>query len=633
MKALHRFALVLVLFLFVAVLLLPTASHALSKSTPAAITEWEMMWEDDSHNTVQNAASKKRSSQWQAFTYGDALPKKPANIQSAWVRFKLPEFDLARPVLLISKLTAKDVSIFINNKLIYESDRNYPYNKNEILLSITDHEANQMVYIFLHTDSDWLGLKKPIMIGESQILSKDFMKQEMFDVVTGTSLLFVSLAMFICFLFLNKSYLLGLNSLCVFIFSIGVMLLSLSPYMHTVYKEYGLIIYYMFDISSNLLMPSIFIFFEKIFGRGPYGLITRFRKLQVIVSAISILWLFASFLSDGIEKYYILVTILTFAGTVIFGNLLLIGCFIKYCLQRNKEAIIITIGFGIFAVIAALELSWYFIQDENYDLIFWRWGIFSFVASLIIILARRILLNYEQVVMYSKQLEVFNNELQRAEKMDIISQLAASVAHEVRNPLQVTRGFLQLLGEKSTNERDKGFMVMAIDELDRAADIITDFLTFAKPQLEEMTLLNVADELKKIEGILVPLANMQGGVIKAELSPQLFVRGDSSKLKQAIINIIKNSIEALNKDGTILIRAYLDDFNNVVITIKDNGEGMNEADLKRLGEPYYSKKTKGTGLGLMVTFRIIEVMDGKIKFNSKKGVGTEAIIHIPSANK
>ncbi len=287
----------------------------------------------------------------------------------------------------------------------------------------------------------------------------------------------------------------------------------------------------------------------------------------------------------------------------------------------------------MFAAIGVSEVIWYFIQDMNYDLFFWKWGILSFVASLIIILARRILQNYEQVVKYSKQLEVFNNELQRSEKMEIISQLAASVAHEVRNPLQVTRGFLQLLREKTTSDKDKSFMVLAIDELDRASEIITDFLTFAKPQLEQTTLLNVAEEIQKIEGILAPLATMQGGVIKVDLASDLYVRGNSSKLKQALINIIKNSIEALDKDGIIHIRAYMDDSGHVVICIKDNGEGMHEADLKRLGEPYYSKKTKGTGLGLMVTFRIIEVMQGRVEFISNKGVGTEAIIHIPSVNK
>jgi len=633
MKVLRKFLLIFVFLLFIITPFFVTASYALSGAPNVQITEWEMMWEANPTSTVQNAASSSRANDWQSFTYGDTLPVKPTNIQSAWVRFKLPDYELARPALLISKLTAKDVSIFIDNKLVYESKRNYPFNKNEIILSTTETEANHMVYMKLHTDSNWLGLKKPIIVGEEQSLNMLFMNQEMFDVFIGASLLIISIAMLLCFIFLNKSYLDGLSSLCIIIFSIGLMILSLSTYVHMVYKEYGFVIYYLFDVGSTLLMPSVFLFFEKIFGKGPYGLITRFRKILVIMSVVFILWSFSSNILGEVTRYYIFASMAYFGSVIVVGNILLLTYLIRLCLQKNKEAIIITIGFCVFAGVGVLEVIWYFINDMNYDLFLWKWGIFSFIASLVVILARRILHNYEQVVSYSKQLEVFNNELQRSEKMEIISQLAASVAHEVRNPLQVTRGFLQLLGEKSTNDKEKGYMVLAIDELDRASDIITDFLTFAKPQLENTTLLNIAEEIKKIEAILVPLATMQGGVIKVDLGSDLYVRGNSSKFKQALINIIKNSIEALHTEGFIIIRAYQDESQNVVICIKDNGEGMNEADLKKLGEPYYSKKTKGTGLGLMVTFRIIEIMQGKVEFISTKGVGTEAIIHIPLANK
>ncbi|WP_139992851.1 sensor histidine kinase [Paenibacillus paridis] len=627
---------IVIVFIFLLISVTPNfvaQSYALSAAATTAITEWEMIWEEDPYQAAQNGAPSVDAAQWQSFSFEDSLPEKPTNIQSAWLRFQLPDYDFARPSLMISKLTAKDVSIFINNKLIYKSERNYPYNKNEILLSVSENEANQMVYILLHTDSDWLGLKKPIILGEDQALSKMFMKKDMLDVVIGGTLLLISLGMFLCFMFLNRSYLAGLSSLGAVIFCIALMILSLSTYLHTAYRDYGQVIYYMFDIGSNLLMPSLFIFFEKIFGRGPYGLITRFRKLQVVVSAVSILWLFASFISSEIKSSYILVTTISFGGTVVIGNILLFVCLIRFCLQKNKEAIIITTGFGFFALIGVLEIVWYFIKNMNYDLFFWKFGIFSFIAALVIILARRILQNYEQVVSYSKQLEVFNNELQRSEKMEIISQLAASVAHEVRNPLQVTRGFLQLLRETSINNKEKGFMVLAIDELDRASDIITDFLTFAKPQIEQTTILNVSEELRKIEGMLIPLANMQGGVLKVDTAADLYVHGNSSKLTQALINIIKNSIEAIDTGGSISIRAYLDDSNHVIINIRDNGEGMDEYDLKRLGEPYYSKKTKGTGLGLMVTFRIIEVMQGRVEFFSTKGIGTEAVIQIPSAKK
>lgn len=633
MKALRKFVLVFILSLLLITSFLIAPSNALTNSPITEITEWEMSWQDNSNHTIEDLINNTQAMEWMSISYKDPLPEKPANLKSAWLRFKLPEFELARPTLLISELTAKDVTIYVEDRLVYESNRNYPYNRNEILLSLNEDESGEMIYMLLNTNADWLGLKKQIRLGENQTLSKDFMKHDMLDVVLGAALLFVSLAMFLSIIFLSKAYLAGWSSLCVVIFSIGLMIISYSPYLHTIYGEYGIFIYYSFDVASGLFMPAIFFFFEKIFGRGPFGLITKFRKIQIVIFIMSVILMSLSFVSDQIKEIYTMVTIVSFGGSIIIGNVLLIVLLINYCLQRNKEAIILTTGFGIFSIVGVSEVIWYFIKDMNYDLFYWKWAILSFIAALVVILARRILQNYEQVVKYSKQLEVFNNELQRSEKMEIISQLAASVAHEVRNPLQVTRGFLQLLREKTANDKDKSFMVLAIDELDRASEIITDFLTFAKPQLENTTLLDIAEELLQIEGILIPLATMQGGVIKVDLEKELFVRGNSSKLKQALINIIKNSIEALDKEGVIAIRAYMDDSNNVVIRIKDNGEGMHEADLKRLGEPYYSKKTKGTGLGLMVTFRIIEVMQGKVEFNSKKGLGTEAIILIPAANK
>lgn len=633
MKTLNRFAILFVLLLFIVTPFLAIPSHALTNAPTSEIIEWEMKWEEDiPKGSVHATSSIPEAGNWFPITYGQPNPDKPVNINSAWVRFQLPELKWVRPAVLLSELTAKDVTIYIDNQIVFESHRSYPYNKNEILLPLAFKESNKFVYIKLTTEDDWLGLKEKISIGEYYQLSQGYLKHDMLDVILGFSLIIISLVMLLIVIFLNRSYLVGWNSLCTIILSLGVMIVSYSPFLHTTYRSFGLVSYYLFDVASTVFMASIFICFEKIFGKGSYGIISKFTKLQIWMAIINIILLLLGFVSEGIREWHTLFGTLCFGFSIVFGNILIVTYLIIFCRKGNKEAIILTIGFGTFAVIGATEVSWFFIQGMGYSLFYWKWGILFFIASLVIILARRILQNYEQVVKYSKQLEVFNNELQRSEKMEIISQLAASVAHEVRNPLQVTRGFLQLLGQKTSNDKDKSFMLLAIDELDRASEIITDFLTFAKPQLELTTILNIAEEIYKIEGILAPLATMQGGVIQVDSSPNLFVRGNSSKFKQALINIIKNSIESLGEDGNIQISAYYEsESNQVVIRIKDNGEGMNEADLNRLGEPYYSKKTKGTGLGLMVTFRIIEVMQGKVQFKSKKGVGTEVIIHFPAS--
>lgn len=168
-------------------------------------------------------------------------------------------------------------------------------------------------------------------------------------------------------------------------------------------------------------------------------------------------------------------------------------------------------------------------------------------------------------------------------------------------------------------------MRIALEELDRASGIITDFLTFAKPEFDHIISLNISDEFNHIEGILVPMANLEGGKITTDIPPDLYIRGNSSKFKQAFINIIKNSIEAFQGQGQIDIWAYKQD-GLIKVHVRDNGEGMDEEALSRLGEPYFSNKIKGTGLGMMVTFRIVEAMQGQISFTSTKGVGTEAVV-------
>lgn len=125
---------------------------------------------------------------------------------------------------------------------------------------------------------------------------------------------------------------------------------------------------------------------------------------------------------------------------MILQFILLIACVIIFSLKRNKDAIIFAIGFGTAALTGVSELVWYYVKGGNYDLFYWKWALVVFILSLIVILGRRLAQNHQQVVKYSRELELFNNELQRSEKMEIISELAASVAHEVRNPLQVTRG-------------------------------------------------------------------------------------------------------------------------------------------------------------------------------------------------
>lgn len=604
-----------------------------SKSAAVLVDQWEIAWTEKLDPNISLEQLEKMT-EWTEVRTGGEIPQKSSAEMSQWIRFQLPKLTDNTQVMFIEKINAKHIVVNLAGDQVYESQREFNYAINYIVVPITEQNSEQMVYIGVSSAIHKIGLFAPIKIGDYQGLMKKFIRNNIPDLVLGSTLIFMAVIMLICSIFLKYVNIKMWFSLCGVIFSSGLLVLTYTAFVFWLfdYNTADKLLMMLFDVALFSLLPSLIYFFEQIFGSGYKGLIRKARQFSVIYSLICFLMLILNGLSSNI--FYNLYSIITvqIMGVVMIAEFVVLASNITInVIKGNKEAFILLTGFLIFAFLCIGELIGFYYSDGYYTLFLWKLGVVCFLGSLIIILSRRFVANHEQVVAYSKQLEMFNNELQRSEKMEIISELAASVAHEVRNPLQVTRGFLQLLVEKQQSS-DKVFLNMALEELDRASAIITDFLTFAKPEGGKVTDLNILAEFVHIEGILIPLANLQGGKLTVQIPNNLYVRGNSSKFKQAFINIIKNSIEALSGQGEIQIWSYEEE-GNVIIHIKDNGEGMDEEVLARLGEPYFSNKTKGTGLGLMVTFRIIEVMNGEISFTSKKGTGTEAIIRFPSAKQ
>lgn len=223
-------------------------------------------------------------------------------------------------------------------------------------------------------------------------------------------------------------------------------------------------------------------------------------------------------------------------------------------------------------------------------------------------------------------------ELQRAEKLNVISQLAASVAHEVRNPMTSVRGFLQLLKEDEVSTiTQKNYIAIAIDELDHAQAIINDYLSLAKPNNEEQTVLNLSTEMKKAIELMTSFSTILDIDIKSELEDNLFIQGNRGEIKQVLINIIKNGIESMDMGGILYVKLYKA-AGFVFIEIKDTGKGMTESQLKKIGTPFYTTKEKGTGIGLTITYQLIHSMRGSISVESKLGKGTTFTITFPVEN-
>lgn len=222
------------------------------------------------------------------------------------------------------------------------------------------------------------------------------------------------------------------------------------------------------------------------------------------------------------------------------------------------------------------------------------------------------------------------SELQKTEKLRVLSDLTSAFAHEIRNPMQVNRGFLQLMHKEPLPPHLKNYVEICLKEMDRANLIISDYLSFAKPHTEIVETIDVGKQLEQVQNILAPYALMQHVEIKNNIDSGCFILANQQKLNQCLINLVKNGIEAMPNGGTLVMSCNAQDNGKVTINITDQGVGMTKDQIKRLGTPFYTLKEKGTGLGLMVSYRIIEAFNGSIEVFSELGRGTTFSMQFPS---
>jgi len=228
-----------------------------------------------------------------------------------------------------------------------------------------------------------------------------------------------------------------------------------------------------------------------------------------------------------------------------------------------------------------------------------------------------------------REIHQLRSEMHNTEKLRVISELTSVFAHEIRNPMQVTRGFLQLLDEPELPGKKKEYIRISIDELDRANEIIEDFLAFGKPALDKNEKINIGVQLKRVINIIQSYSLHHHVEIQAEILENGWAYVNPQKLNQSLINILKNAIESMPKGGIVSIVCSLTEDGYIKISIKDEGIGMTKKQIDQLGIPFYSLKEKGTGLGMMVSFQIIRSFKGQIKVSSEPNKGTEFIILLP----
>ena len=216
--------------------------------------------------------------------------------------------------------------------------------------------------------------------------------------------------------------------------------------------------------------------------------------------------------------------------------------------------------------------------------------------------------------------------IRKSDKLKIVGQMAAGIAHEIRNPLTSIKGFLQLM----RNHRDDEYIKIMLAELERINFIVNEFLVLAKPQSVEFKEKNIVCLMNNVIKLMETQAALHNVQITTKFEPNLpLIKCEENQLKQVFINISKNAIESMPKGGLLHIQIVKHENNKILIRLKDQGCGISKERLNTLGEPFYTTKEKGTGLGLMVCYKIIENHFGQIKIDSKIEKGTTVEVMLP----
>jgi signal transduction histidine kinase len=230
----------------------------------------------------------------------------------------------------------------------------------------------------------------------------------------------------------------------------------------------------------------------------------------------------------------------------------------------------------------------------------------------------------------SERIIAIEEQLRRSEKLSTLGEMAAVLAHEIRNPLGSIRGTAEILRDDyRPGDPKHEFIEIQIKETERLNHVVEDFLRLARQKPVELRDCSIREELETIVTLVAKDAQNRGISLRLESNAEAAIfRGDGEKLRQAFLNIVINALQATPAGGSVSIVLNKSDTGFEII-FRDSGSGIAPDDLQRIFEPFYTTKSDGTGLGLAVTRKIIEGHCGKMDIESKPGQGSTVSVRLP----
>ncbi|MDR4945626.1 ATP-binding protein [Neobacillus cucumis] len=303
------------------------------------------------------------------------------------------------------------------------------------------------------------------------------------------------------------------------------------------------------------------------------------------------------------------------------GNIVEVLCILFAPIFVNKKYF----WFTSIGIIGKYILIGLILQDINVVFPLLLYLILSAVALIVLV----------RFYSYINSLTDVYEELKRKEKLAVIGQMAAAIGHEIRNPLAALKGFTQFQLEKY--QINNNYFPIMIEEIDRINTIVDDLMYLSRPKKIKFEKASIEEIIAYTLSITQQQAERQGVTVEIIIAgPLPPLDCDEKQLKQVFINLMKNAIESMPNGGSILIHVnvvVIESQQRLSISIQDKGMGIADENILNLGEPFFTTKKDGTGLGLMVTKQIIKDHSGEIKIESLLKKGTKVNVILPINKK
>jgi two-component system sensor histidine kinase PilS (NtrC family) len=377
-----------------------------------------------------------------------------------------------------------------------------------------------------------------------------------------------------------------------------------------------------------------------------YGLIAAIFFLSIIYALLldrvkkPILFAYVQILVDTLVVTVILFVTGSFSS--IFSFLYLVVIIYSSILLSIRGTLIIaaicSIQFGIMVDFEYYGVIYPFVADEAMLASYHPWNqvLYKILITMTACFAVAFLSSFlsEQVRSTRKELRDMENHVKRVEKMAAVGEMAAGLAHEIKNPLASLTGSIQLLKEDIQYDPDHDrLMQIILREADRLSSLANNFLLYARPPAGKIESIELEKVITETAELFEKDASNDGRITTTKkLQPNIWVSMDPVHLRQILWNLLLNASEAIEGQGVIDIEMYEQKGKRACIKISDNGCGMSSEELKSIFDPFFTTKPSGTGLGLSIVHRILEAYDFWLNVESEVNKGTTLTIHFKQMN-